>query len=137
MNEKKESIDLEEMATSAATPPPFRQSEEPQQDAPKQEQTASPTLADKIAALGVDEETADRLQTLTQGLDTESVTSDLLDTLVRGVTHDSDVQNADATGYLRGRNEKIEAVLHPEPEENEDTDSSPVFPRYCRRSIWD
>jgi hypothetical protein len=103
---------------------------------PEQEPSASPTLADRIAALGVDEQTASQLAELTAGIDSDIVSPDLLATLARGVTHDNDVQNADAAGYLRGRNEKIEAVLHPEPEE-ETPPSTPVFPRYCRRSIWD
>lgn len=123
-------------ANAAVTPPPFRPSEEPH-EAPRQEPSASPTLADRIAGLALDESDAKRLINLTAGLENEAVTSDLLDTLARGVTHDNDVQNADATGYLRGRNEKIEAVLHPQPEENEETDATPVFPKYCRRSIWD
>ena len=118
-------------------PPPFRPSEEQQQQAAQeQEPAASPTLADKIAALGVDEPTASQLNELTQGMDSDAVTPQLLSTLARGLAHDTDVQNADASGYLRGRNEKIEAVLHPEPEE-ETPPVTPVFPRYCRRSIWD
>ena len=60
----------------------------------------------------------------------------MLNTLAHGATHAADVQNADAAGYLRGRNEKIEAVLQPEPEE-ETPLATPVFPRYCRCSIWD
>ena len=98
---------------------------------------ASPTLADRIAALGANEETARRLTELTEGLENEKATDDLLATLARGITHDDDVQNADAAGYLRGRNEKIEAVLHPEPEGPDESQTTPVFPRYCRRSIWD
>ena len=135
-NEQNQNDVLEE-ARGAVTPPPFRQSEEPQDETQEQQPSTSPTLADRIAAMGLDEETTGQLQLLTQGLDTENVTTDLLDTLARGVTHDTDVQNADATGYLRGRNEKIEAVLHPEPEEADETESTPVFPRYSRRSIWD
>ena len=127
---------LEEAGKGTVTPPPFRQSEE-SQEALQQEPSASPTLADRIAPLGLDEEAAARLRQLTEGLETDHVSPTLLDTLARGVTHDTDVQNADATGYLRGRNEKIEAVLHPEPEEPQATESTPVFPRYCRRSIWD
>lgn len=112
-------------ASTMVTPPPFRP-------------TASPTLADKIAALELDEEVSSQLINLTANLDPEHVTTDMLDTLARGVTHATDVQNADAAGYLRGRNEKIEAVLQPEPEDDDQiVQATPVFPRYCRRSIWD
>ena len=116
------------------TPPPFRQSEEAIQS---QEPSASPTLADRVAAMGLDEDTTQRLTQLTQGIVPDGLSDDLLTTLARGITHDEDVQNADASGYLRGRNEKIEAVLHPQPQDEDEAQATPVFPRYCRRSIWD
>ena len=97
--------------TVQVTPPPFRQSEqhaEPQ-EALRQEPPASPTLADRIAALELDEEATNLLIELTSSLDSESVTPDMLNTLAHGATHAADVQNADAA----------------------------VFPRYCRCSIWD
>ncbi len=120
----------------AVTPPPFRQSEEPVEQ--PQEPAASPTLAQRIAAMDMDEEKTRRLTLLTQGLTDTATSDELLDTLVQGIMHDEDVQNADAAGYLRGRNEKIEAVMHPQPQDDEDeTQVSPVFPQYCRRSIWD
>ena len=125
-----------ETATGTVTPPPFRQNEAPQEAAQQEEQDTSPTLADRIAALGLEEPIADQLTHLTEGIDSDAMTSDLLATLARGLTHDNDVQNADAAGYLRGRNENIEAVLHPQPVE-ETPPATPVFPRYCRRSIWD
>ena len=120
----------------AVTPPPFRQNEEPVEQ--PQEPAASPTLAQRIAAMDIDEEKTRRLTLLTQGLTDTATSDELLDTLVQGIMHDEDVQNADAAGYLRGRNEKIEAVMHPQPQDDEDeTQVSPVFPQYCRRSIWD
>lgn len=120
----------------AVTPPPFRQSEEPVEQ--PQKPAASPTLAQRIAAMDMDEEKTRRLTLLTQGLTDTATSDELLDTLVQGIMHDEDVQNADAAGYLRGRNEKIEAVMHPQPQDDEDeTQVSPVFPQYCRRSIWD
>ena len=135
MNNEQENRELQQ-APPAVTPPPFRQHEEPQQEAQEQEPGASPTLADRIAAMGLDEPVAHQLTQLTEGMDSEALSPDLLATLARGVTHDTDVKNADATGYLRGRNEKIEAVLQP-AEEEDSPQATPVFPRYCRRSIWD
>ena len=123
--------EIQNQNRETVTPPPFRPNEEHME-----QQAASPTLADRIAGLGLDESAADSLTRLTQGLDPDEVTEDLLSTLARGLTHDNDVQNADAAGYLRGRNEKIEAVLHPQPD-NDEPEPTPVFPRYCRRSIWD
>ena len=126
---------LEQKGEGMVTPPPFRQSEEPQ-EATCQEPTASPTLTDRITELGLDEVATASLTALTKDLSPDEVSTDLLATLARGITHDDDVQNADAAGYLRGRNEKIEAVLHPQPQD-EEPQAQPVFPRYCRRSIWD
>lgn len=133
MKNEEENHELQE-ATPVVTPPPFRPSEESEN---AQEPTASPTLAEKIAAIGLDEETAERIRQLTLDLDAQSVTTDLLATLARGITHDADVQNADAAGFLRGRNEKIETVLHQCPDNGDESVSTPVFPRYHRRSVWD
>jgi len=55
-------------------------------------------------------------------------------TLARGLTHDEDIRNADAAGYIRGRNEKIETTVPAPPDE---THAQPVFPIYRRRSVWD
>ncbi len=126
---------IENQQCEAVTPPPFRENEQ-RQDLPAQEPASSPTLAERMASLDLDEETAAAIERLTSGLDPTTVTADLLETLARGISHDNDVANADAAGYLRGRNEKIEAVIHPEPDD-EPAQPHPVFPRYCRRSIWD
>ena len=118
------------------TPPPFRQNDEPHEG---QEPATSPTLADRARAMGLNEDTAQHLSELAAGIPSEGISDDLLATLALGISHDEDVQNADAAGYLRGRNEKIEAVLHPEPQDEEEAPATatPVFPRYCRRSIWE
>lgn len=131
MENTQETKQQQHEAATAITPPPFHPSEEPQPH-----QATSPTLADRISGLGLDENAAASLTRLTQGLSPDEVSDDLLATLAQGVMHDNDVQNADAAGYLRGRNEKIEAVLHPQPDDDA-PQPTPVFPRYCRRSIWD
>ena len=131
MENIQETKQQQQEATTAITPPPFHPSEEPQP-----QQATSPTFADRITGLGLDENASASLTRLTQGLSPDEVSDDLLATLAQGVMHDNDVQNADAAGYLRGRNEKIEAVLHPQPDDD-DPQPTPVFPRYCRRSIWD
>ena len=62
----------------------------------------------------------------------------LLDALLdRAATHADEVANAEAAGYLRGRNDKIEALTRPAVPRDEDQPSTPVFPIYRRRSIWD
>ena len=122
-----------EQGQETVTPPPFHANEEPDQ-----EPSASPTLADRLGSMGLDEATTKRLAELTAGLEPNAVTTELLATIAHGITHDDDVQNADAAGYLRGRNEKIEAVLHMQPEEDSHNPGLSInFPRYCHRSIWD
>ena len=133
MKEENENRELNGV-DAVVTPPPFRQSEEPQE---AQEATASPTIADRIAELGLDENVSDRLTELTEGMDAASLSPDVLTTLARGITHDEDVKNADAAGFLRGRNEKIETVIHQHPDNDDETETTPVFPKYCKRSIWD
>ena len=123
----------QQAATQPVTPPPFRPSEE----VPEVQEPTKPSLGDRIAEMGLDEPTSSRMSELTTGLDSQAVTPELLSTLARGITHDEDVQNADAAGYLRGRNEKIETVMHPQPQDEDEAQATPVFPRYCRRSIWD
>ena len=136
MNNEQEQREQPQQATPEVTPPPFRP-QEAQNEPEGQEPATSPTLADRIAAMGLDESAAAKLEELTAGLVAESLSSTLLATLARGITHDDDVQNADAEGYLRGRNDKIEAVLHRQPQDEEEHVATPVFPKYCRRSIWD
>ena len=135
MNEQ-ENFEQQQQAANGATvtPPPFRPNEAPVE---AQEQTASPTLADRVAAMGLDDEASQQLVQLTEGIGNDRLSDDLLAILARGIRHDDDVQNADATGYLRGRNEKIEAVLHPQSLVEDEAPATPVFPRYCRRSIWE
>lgn len=125
---------LEPTAKGVETPPPFRPDAESQQ---AHEPCPSPTLAEQIAALALDDNTSQRLTALAGNIDPQALTPEVLTTLARGITHDEDVQNADAAGYLRGRNEHIEAVMHPQPQDEQQAQATPVFPRYCRRSIWD
>lgn len=137
MKNEEENREKQQANTGATTPPPFRPNEEPQ-EMQELEPPTSLTLTERINALGLDEEINRQLTALTDGMDGDAASDDLLATLVRGITHDADVENADAEGYLRGRNEKIETVLPPERNAmGDEPESTPVFPQYCRRSIWD
>ena len=54
--------------------------------------------------------------------------------IVQALNHDEEMKNAEAAGYIRGRNETIEMATKP----NNEKDSQPVnFPVYRRRSFWD
>ncbi len=88
-------------------------------DSPKTGPQAG-SMAQAIDALGLDEATASRFKQML----------------------DDEVKNADAAGYLRGRNEKIELITRPLDPVASDDDSLPDaepshFPRYARRSVWD
>ena len=54
--------------------------------------------------------------------------------IVSALSHDEDIKNAEAAGYLRGRNEVIEAAT----KVDNDQEPTPVnFPIYRKRSFWD
>lgn len=64
----------------------------------------------------------------------ESPSKSVVELIVKALTHDEDVKNADAAGYLRGRNETIEAAT----KACDDKEPQPVnFPVYRKRSFWD
>lgn len=58
----------------------------------------------------------------------------IVELIVKALNHDEDVKNADAAGYLRGRNETIEAATRA----IEEQEPQPItFPVYRKRSFWD
>lgn len=58
----------------------------------------------------------------------------IVELIVKALNHDEDVKNADAAGYLRGRNETIEAATRA----IEEQEAQPItFPVYRKRSFWD
>ena len=73
-----------------------------------------------------------------------SATGGSAPTTVEGLSLDGDtlaqvqelLRNAEAEGYLRGRNEKIEATQHFEQDDEPEPEPAP-FPTYARRSVWD
>ncbi|MBO4871704.1 MAG: hypothetical protein J5565_06970 [Muribaculaceae bacterium] len=112
------------MENTPVTPPPFKGDEArnvsheqavAENVAVKTETTAtdvaaSTNVADPLMQLGLDDSTAAKVQEL--------------------------LLNAETEGYLRGRNEKIEATQHFDV--MPDDEPQPVaFPSYCRRSVWD
>lgn len=118
---------------TAVTPPPFH----PQESPGEPSEATSPTLAEQIAAMGLEQDVNERLTQLTRGMESLEIAPEVLTTLARGITHDEDVENANATGYLRGRNEKIEAVMHQRPSGDDTPQPVATFPSYRRRSIWE
>lgn len=58
-------------------------------------------------------------------------------TIMAGLSHDTDVKNAEGEGYIRGRNEKIELENHFDKYADSEAEAHSVVPRFARRSIWD
>lgn len=127
-------INKADVNAGAITPPPLRV-----QRTDAEPDTPSPTLDALLAPLSLNDEERQQVSQAVEGIATDALSPSLLTLLTRGVRHDEDVRNADAAGYLRGRNDKIESVL-PRRDERADEDEAehrPVFPHYCRRSVWD
>lgn len=87
-----------------------------------------------LGKLGVSESTATAAKAIIDALETTNApTESFVKLIVNALNHDEDIKNAEAAGYLRGRNEVIEAATKPE-----DQDAKPVnFPIYRKRSFWD
>lgn len=69
--------------------------------------------------------------------DAPTLDADTVAMLVKALEHDEDVKNADAAGYIRGRNDKIDVVLARPVPLDEAPETTALIPRYNRRSIWD
>ena len=84
--------------------------------------------------LGVSDSTATAARAIIDSLDTQKTpTESFVKLIIKALNHDEDIKNAETAGYLRGRNEVIEAATKPENQ-----DSKPVnFPIYRKRSFWD
>lgn len=90
-------------------------------------------VLDAAAQLGLDEETQSQLKDVLQPLQAAVITPRLVEMLASALRHDEDVSNAEAAGYVRGRNDNIDARLHPQQQQP----AAQSFPRYVRRSVWE
>jgi len=133
MNTQDNHPDPVEATAAAPVPPPF----EPEPTPDAEPTPARPELADLLTPLSLNDDARERLAQVAGTIALQDLTPELLTVLAHGVMHDDDVKNADAQGYLRGRNENIQAVLRPPMDDERDPASTVTFPRYTRRSIWD
>lgn len=97
---------------------------------------ASNSLSTIIEQMQVSESTATAARAILDPLEQGKAPSRaLVELVVKALNHDEDVRNAEATGYLRGRNETIEAATS---SIDNNTAQQPVnFPVYRRRSFWE
>lgn len=85
--------------------------------------------------LGLSENAATAVNAILEPLvEHRSVTDNVVRLIANALNRDEDVRNAEAEGYRRGRNEKIETVGRLGNEQR----TQPVnFPRFRKRSFWD
>lgn len=94
-------------------------------------------VEEAAARLNLDDESQARLRQLLTPLESATIPGEVVDLLAIALRHDEEVSNAEANGYLRGRNENIDVKLNL-PEHNDDfTAAQATFPRYAKRSVWD
>jgi len=88
-----------------------------------------------LQELGVSESIAASARVIVHALKDGTASSEsIVKLIVQALRHDEDLKNAETQGYLRGRNEVIEAATH----RATDLSSKPVnFPIYSKRSFWD
>lgn len=106
------------------------------------EQPQAPTNVDialNAAAqrIGLDEESCGKLRQLLEPMCASTIPQDVVDMLAQALHHDEDVSNAEAAGYVRGRNENINTRLGVPGKDEDIAAAETSFPRYVKRSIWD
>ncbi|MBQ0120890.1 MAG: hypothetical protein KBT13_07200 [Bacteroidales bacterium] len=94
-------------------------------------------LENACQRMGIAPESRPRILDVLQSLNVAAPTDEAVQMLDLALRHDEDVKNADAQGYLRGRNENIDASIHPEQHQEDTEAAQRTFPRYTRRSVWD
>ncbi len=115
--------------TNDTQPSPAAAPQQPRPTAQKSE-----IIDETVQKLHLDEATAAAVRQILEPV-ASGVSGSLVTLVAKALKHDDDVKNADAAGYLRGRNEKIEVLTTPDSAVAETT---PVnFPRYAKRSFWD
>ena len=92
------------------------------------------TIDNILSTLGVSDSVATSAKAILDPIvKGDTPTQGLVALVVKALSHDDDVKNAEAAGYLRGRNETIEVA-----NKFDDKEPQPVnFPIYRKRSFWD
>lgn len=111
------------------TQPP--KAEEP----PKPAQNLATAIDEAAAKAGLSVKDARRIKLLLEPVAKGAVDEQIVTMLAQALNRDEDLKNADAAGYVRGKNEKIDIVNRFDGGE---TETRPVnFPLYNKRGFWD
>ena len=117
------------MHNTNSTQPTPEAAQQPRPTAQKAE-----IIDETVQKLHLDEATAAAVRQILEPVE-HGVSGSLVTLVAKALKHDDDVKNADAAGYLRVRNEKIEVLTTPD---SAGAETTPVnFPRYVKRSFWD
>ena len=93
-------------------------------------------VAEAAKQLGLSDAIASVVEEVLAPLEHGRLSRNVVKLIAQAIGRDEDLKNAEAAGYLRGRNEKIELMNRTaEPPEAEVKPAA--FPRYTRRSFWD
>ncbi len=93
-------------------------------------------VAQVAKQLGLSDAIASVVEEVLAPLEQGRLSPNVVKLIAQAIGRDEDLKNAEAAGYLRGRNEKIELVSRTaSPPEAEVKPAA--FPRYAKRSFWD
>lgn len=111
----------------------------PQSPKAKEKNSQTPNLSTAIdeAAAKADLSVKDarRIKLLLEPVAKGEIDEQIVTMLAQAFNRDEDLKNADAAGYVRGKNEKIDIVNRFDGGE---TETRPVnFPLYNKRGFWD
>lgn len=130
MKEECNTIQPQEEQPEGPQPQPQQEPiQEPQQEAKRDE------VAQILERLGVSESIATSARAILDTIEAGKTPGEnFVKLIVNALNHDDDIKNAEAAGYLRGRNEAIDQAISL----NDDQQPNPVnFPVYRKRSFWD
>ena len=99
--------------------------------------TFSEMVAETAKRLGLSDAIASVVEEVLTPLEHGHLSQNVVKLIAQAIGRDEDLKNAEAAGYLRGRNEKIELMNRAAVEPPETEPKPALFPRYAKRSFWD